>query len=165
LTNSGKVFIGAFNPLTPPTSPLTVAGVIETNGSAGGIKFPDGSIQTSAMATITGVTAGEGLTGGGATGNVTLGVTAGGIKPSMLADEAVTETKLGPKAVTAGKIAPGVVASEHLAAGAVTAAQIALGAVSSEQIGQEAVLSKHIAQEAVLSKHIAQEAVISKHSA
>ncbi len=38
----GKVGIGT----TSPTSPLTVVGMIETINPAGGIKFPDGTIQT-----------------------------------------------------------------------------------------------------------------------
>ena len=42
--SGGKIGIGT--PL--PTSPLTVNGVIETATAQGGIKFPDGSLQTSA---------------------------------------------------------------------------------------------------------------------
>jgi hypothetical protein len=41
---SGKIGIGT----TTPTSPLTVKGVIETSGEYGGIKFPDGTVQTTA---------------------------------------------------------------------------------------------------------------------
>jgi hypothetical protein len=40
----GKVGIGT----DTPTSPLTVMGLIETKGSGGGVKFPDGTIQTTA---------------------------------------------------------------------------------------------------------------------
>jgi trimeric autotransporter adhesin len=57
-----------------PAYPLDVAGIIRT--SSGGIKFPDGTVQTTAATggggTITGVTAGTDLTGGGTSGNVTL---------------------------------------------------------------------------------------------
>ncbi len=42
ITDEGKVGIGTIN----PGSPLTVAGVIET--TSGGIKFPDGTVQTTA---------------------------------------------------------------------------------------------------------------------
>src|SRR5580698_2910722 len=61
---------------TTPAYPLDVAGIIRT--SSGGIKFPDGTVQTTAATggggTITGVTAGTDLTGGGTSGNVTLNV-------------------------------------------------------------------------------------------
>jgi Chaperone of endosialidase len=58
-----------------PGQMLTVAGTVES--TSGGFKFPDGSVQTKAASgggtgTITGVTAGAGLSGGGTTGNVTL---------------------------------------------------------------------------------------------
>ena len=41
---SGKIGIGT----TAPTSPLTVNGLVETTGAGGGIKFGDGSVQTTA---------------------------------------------------------------------------------------------------------------------
>jgi hypothetical protein len=101
---SGGVGIGLNN----PSSPLTVNGVIESK--AGGIKFPDGTTQTTAATgggggTITGVTAGTGLTGGGTSGAVTVGLATGGVSANELATNAVTTAKLADGNVTDAKIA------------------------------------------------------------
>ncbi len=54
---------------------------------------------------ITQITAGEGLTGGGTEGNVTLSVLNGGITTGKIADEAVTSSKLSESSVVGDKIA------------------------------------------------------------
>uniref|UniRef100_A0A7V1ZIM0 Peptidase S74 domain-containing protein n=1 Tax=Thermoanaerobaculum aquaticum TaxID=1312852 RepID=A0A7V1ZIM0_9BACT len=54
--------------------------------------------------TITGVTAGQGLTGGGTSGNVTLAVANGGITSSMIADGAVTKAKLSASGGSDGQV-------------------------------------------------------------
>lgn len=78
-TQSGTLGIGTATPNT--AYKLDVAGQIRS--SSGGYVFPDGTVQTTASAggggggTITGVTAGTGLTGGGSSGSVTLNVGAG----------------------------------------------------------------------------------------
>lgn len=74
--SGGNVGIGT----ATPTQKLDVAGAIRS--SSGGFVFPDGTVQTTAAAgggggTITGVTAGAGLTGGGTSGSLTLNVGAG----------------------------------------------------------------------------------------
>src|SRR5712692_8307189 len=58
---------------------------------------------------ITSITAGTGLSGGGTSGNVALGIAAGGVGSNELATGAVTSGKLAANAVTAGAIASGQV--------------------------------------------------------
>ncbi|MBI1766733.1 MAG: tail fiber domain-containing protein [Acidobacteria bacterium] len=55
--------------------------------------------------TLTGVTAGTGLSGGGASGNVTVGIAASGVSSTELATNAVTTAKLADGSVTDAKIA------------------------------------------------------------
>ncbi|MBI1761705.1 MAG: hypothetical protein HYR56_09750 [Acidobacteria bacterium] len=54
--------------------------------------------------TLTGVTAGTGLSGGGTSGNVTVGIAAGGVSVNELAANAVTTAKLTDGSVTDAKI-------------------------------------------------------------
>ncbi len=100
--------------------------------------------EYSSGGTITGVTAGAGLTGGGTSGNVTVSVATGGITSAMiqdgavasadLADGGVSTAKLADNAVTSGKIQDGAVASADLANGAVTKAKLAASGGTSGQV-------------------------------
>jgi hypothetical protein len=69
---SGKMGIG----VTAPTKSLEINGSIKLDTAGNGITYPDGTVQTTASVpgtgTITKVTAGTDLTGGGSSGGVTL---------------------------------------------------------------------------------------------
>ena len=84
----GNVGIGVTN----PGSRLTVAGMIET--TLGGLKFPDGTIQTTAASGgLTSVFHDATLSGSGTNGSP-LGVADGGIGTAQLANAAVTLSKV-----------------------------------------------------------------------
>jgi hypothetical protein len=91
----------------------TVSATQPSNGQV--LKFNTGTSQWEPAAdetgggggggTITGVTAGTGLSGGGTTGSVTLNIAPGGIGPAELASNAVTTAKIADANVTNAKIA------------------------------------------------------------
>jgi hypothetical protein len=72
-----------------PTSKLTVAGLIES--LMGGIKFPDGTIQTTAG--VSSIFHDQTLTGNGTAGTP-LGIANGGVNTTHLADGAVSAAKI-----------------------------------------------------------------------
>ncbi|MGV8038866.1 MAG: hypothetical protein AB2L07_01885 [Thermoanaerobaculaceae bacterium] len=72
--------------------------------------------SSSGSGTITGVTAGPGLTGGGTSGTVVLSVASGGITGAMIQDGAVGAADLASSAATSAKIADGAVTRSKLSA-------------------------------------------------
>jgi hypothetical protein len=117
---------GANVTLTPSGNTLTIAttggsggsGVSSVNGVTGAVTVAGSGGTTVSTAgntvtvntptgggTITGVTAGPGLAGGGTSGSVTISVVNGGITNGMLADTAVGTPKIADGAVIKGKLA------------------------------------------------------------
>jgi len=86
-------------------------------------------------------------------------VNAGGITPTQLADDAVTEAKISTNAVTSGKIAENAVGTTALAADAVTGDQIADDAVDSEHIATGAIDDEHYASGSVQNNKLANSSV------
>jgi len=103
--NAGNVGLGT----TAPTQKLEVAGNVKISGGGNALVFPDSTVMTSAGAgtnggTITGVTAGTGLTGGGTTGGVTLNIANGGVTNALLGANSVTNANIADGSVSPAKI-------------------------------------------------------------
>jgi hypothetical protein len=108
VTSAGNVGIGT----AVPGQKLEVAGSLKISGGGNALVFPDGTVMTSAGAgtnggTITGVTAGTGLTGGGTAGGVTLNIASGGITNALLGANSVTNANIADGSLSPAKITGG----------------------------------------------------------
>jgi len=106
VTSAGNVGIGT----AAPGQRLEVAGNLKISGGGSALVFADGSVMSSAATgvgggTITGVTAGTGLTGGGTTGGVTLNIASGGITNALLGANSVTNANIADGSLSQTKIA------------------------------------------------------------
>lgn len=125
-TVTGNVGIGTLT----PSQKLSVAGVIESQ--SGGYRFPDASVQmTAAFGDITGVAANEGLTGGGLSGDVSVGIANGG----------VTLTKLAANSVDSSKIVDLSVSTADIGNAQVTLAKLAGNSVDSSKIVNNSIVA------------------------
>jgi hypothetical protein len=123
-----------------------------------------------ALGDITGINtiAGSGLTGGVASGDVTLSVNTDGTTVSVsgtnqlqVSDGGVSTSKIADNAVTSLKIADGTVANADLAANSVTTTKIVDGTITNVDLALNSVTSGNIVDGTVATIDIADNAITS----
>lgn len=91
----------------------TVMGACPTGQAVVGITAT-GALTCAPMGDITGVAAGSGLTGGGTSGDITLGIATGGVTAAHLAVDSVGTSELQANAVTTAQVADGTLTEDDL---------------------------------------------------
>jgi hypothetical protein len=155
-TTTGMVGIGT----TTPTAKLHIHG----RSGVDGIKFPDGTLQTTAAPAVVGditqVRAGSGLSGGGLQGIVTLSINTGDITSSHLATDSVGTAEIIDASITSPDILNGTIAAIDLATDSVGADEIATGSVGSGEIADGTIITDDIALGGVKSSNILDGTII-----
>ncbi|MFA4844749.1 MAG: hypothetical protein WC632_07385, partial [Candidatus Margulisiibacteriota bacterium] len=141
ITNTGNVSIGT----TESRQKLSVAGTIET--TAGGIKFPDTTIQTTAVSGANYVLkAGDTMTGL-LTANAGINVT-GTVTATAFSGDGSALSSVAPSGNAGGDLT-GTYPSPTIGTGKITATKMGTGSVTSDAIAANAVTATAIANNAV----------------
>jgi hypothetical protein len=169
---------GAVTPVKLNTSAASTGQALVFDGQTLVWGAPSGS------GVISEVEAGDGLTGGGSEGIVTLEIDADALTADFIAEDAIENSELGVDAVDTENILDGAVTKEKLdrstaaegdvltfdgteliwaspvvADGAVTAEKLGASAVTDEKIGPGAVVEEKIANNAVTTDKLVDDAV------
>jgi hypothetical protein len=111
----------------------------------------DGSVlcqpDTSNTGDITGVSAQNGLQGGGTSGNVSVSIAPGGVDNPKLAANSVTAEKIADAAVGATEIATGAVGSSEILDGAIVSQDIAVGTITGDNVAYNSLSAMDLLDE------------------